>query len=106
MKATYGHKNDRQFFFTVKERFHHGLIIYDILILIGKTKVKIIDSIVYKGRSQQRHERWSAQIHCDWRAKEQWPKAVRFQAEGVDREGKAHDHNEKTEKRAMNKNSG
>lgn len=52
MKATYGHKNDRQFFFTVKERFHHGLIIYDILILIGKKKVKIIDSIVYKGRSQ------------------------------------------------------
>lgn len=34
------------------------------------------------------------------------PKAVRFQAEGVDRESKAHDHNEKTEKRAMNKNSG
>jgi|MGYP000020674985 hypothetical protein len=34
------------------------------------------------------------------------PKAVRFQAEGVDRENKAHDHNEKTEKRAMNKNSG
>ncbi|MFZ2712481.1 MAG: hypothetical protein WAX54_05445, partial [Gemmiger qucibialis] len=33
-------KNDRQFFFTVKERFHHGLIIYDILILIGKTKSK------------------------------------------------------------------
>lgn len=31
------------------------------------------------------------------------PKAVRFQAEGVDRESKAHDHNEKTEKRAMNK---
>ena len=29
------------------------------------------------------------------------PKAVRFQAEGVDRESKAHDHNEKTEKRAM-----
>lgn len=34
------------------------------------------------------------------------PKAVRFRAEGVDRESKAHDHNEKTEKRAMNKNSG
>ena len=34
------------------------------------------------------------------------PKAVRFQAEGVDRESKAHDHNEKTEKRAKNKNSG
>ena len=34
------------------------------------------------------------------------PKAVRFQAEGVDRESKVHDHNEKTEKRAMNKNSG
>lgn len=31
------------------------------------------------------------------------PKAVRFQAEGVDRESKAHDHNEKTEKRVMNK---
>lgn len=31
---------------------------------------------------------------------------MRFQAEGVDRESKAHDHNEKTEKRAMNKNSG
>lgn len=31
------------------------------------------------------------------------PKAVRFQAEGVDRESKAHDHNEKTEKRAMKK---
>ena len=29
------------------------------------------------------------------------PKAVRFQAEGVDRESKSHDHNEKTEKRAM-----
>ena len=27
-------------FFTVKERFHYGLIIYDILILIGKTKSK------------------------------------------------------------------
>ncbi|MFR4957347.1 MAG: hypothetical protein ACLTC5_01135, partial [Subdoligranulum sp.] len=75
-------KNDRQFFFTVKERFHHGLIIYDILILIGKKKVKIIDSIVYKGRSQQRHERWSAQIHCDWRAKEQWAKSCALSGRG------------------------
>lgn len=70
------------FFFTVKERFHHGLIIYDIIILIGKKKVKIIDSIVYKGRSQQRHERWSAQIHCDWRAKEQWAKSCALSGRG------------------------
>lgn len=69
-------------FFTVKERFHHGLIIYDILILIGKKKVKIIDSIAYKGRSQQRHERWSAQIHCDWRAKEQWAKSCALSGRG------------------------
>lgn len=69
-------------FFTVKERFHHGLIIYDILILIVRQKVKIIDSIVYKGRSQQRHERWSAQIHCDWRAKEQWAKSCALSGRG------------------------
>ena len=34
------------------------------------------------------------------------PKAVHFQAEGVDREIKAHDHNEKTEKRTKKKNRG
>lgn len=39
-EATYGHEMTGSFFFTVKERFHHGLIIYDILILIGKTKSK------------------------------------------------------------------
>lgn len=81
-EATYGHKMTGSFFFTVKERFHHGLIIYDIIILIGKKKVKIIDSIVYKGRSQQRHERWSAQIHCDWRAKEQWAKSCALSGRG------------------------
>ena len=33
------------------------------------------------------------------------PKAVRFQAEGVDRESKAHDHNEKTEKTSYEKST-
>ena len=41
-----------------------------------------LNSIVYKGRSQQRHERWSAQIHCDWRAKEQWAKSCALSGRG------------------------
>lgn len=79
MKATYGHKNDRQFFFTVKERFHHGLIIYDILILIGKKKVKIIDSMCIRAVHSSGVKDGAHKYIVTGVQKNSGPKAVRFQ---------------------------
>ena len=81
--------------------FLGGMVIYSIYYVSVISNIQEIRAVHSSGMKDGAHKYIVTGVQ-----KNSGPKAVRFQAEGVDRESKAHDHNEKTEKQAMNKNSG